>query len=322
MADSEDSYLYYPESEYVNQIPTPPRIDVPPPSLHATPFDLRLKPSLGDPMLESLRFLDNYNCGHFNRPWPTYSWTYEDRRRAQQILPFLYLGPMNAVWDRDFLRQQGITMLLAIRPTQSKQSSILNKALRVADELGLQKGTVDIGTIPEIVASLPTAIRMINEHLTEAYQSALHQNGQSLSAQNTNPGKVLVFDESGNDRAAGVVVAYIMQMFEDMTLVKAVQLVQARRFCLNVDDTMKSLLSSYGDIIQAEQDVALSAQQVSTESQTAQGMQSGLLTSKGSASLKRGADDFVDDDDEDMDGYGACVSGRGVAPFRDIEQEL
>ena len=42
-------------------------------------------------------------------------WSYESRRTAQQILPFLYLGPTNVTRDLSLLREKGITMIVSFR---------------------------------------------------------------------------------------------------------------------------------------------------------------------------------------------------------------
>ena len=42
-------------------------------------------------------------------------WKYESRHHAQHVLPYLFLGPITAARDAKFLRDEGITMLLAVR---------------------------------------------------------------------------------------------------------------------------------------------------------------------------------------------------------------
>ncbi|KAK3081559.1 hypothetical protein LTR53_020464, partial [Teratosphaeriaceae sp. CCFEE 6253] len=85
---------------------------------------------------------------------------------------------------------------------------------------------------------------MINEHLARSHQ----RTGKV--------GKVLVFCESGNERSAGVVAAYLMETHADVDFIKAMQLVQAQRFCANFDDAMKRLLQGYWDILRAGRQVA------------------------------------------------------------------
>ncbi|KAL9032099.1 MAG: hypothetical protein Q9214_008109, partial [Letrouitia sp. 1 TL-2023] len=68
------------------------------------------------------------------------------------------------------------------------------------------------------------------------------------------PGKVLVFCETGNDRSAAVVAAYILAMF-DMDIVKAIQIVQAQRFCASFNDAMRKLLETWEEMLKARRDV-------------------------------------------------------------------
>ncbi|KAG9619567.1 phosphatases II, partial [Aureobasidium melanogenum] len=68
--------------------------------------------------------------------------------------------------------------------------------------------------------------------------------------------KVLVFCESGNERSAAVVAAYLMEILADVDHIKAMQIVQAQRFCVNFDDNVKRLLQGYWDILQARRTTA------------------------------------------------------------------
>ena len=55
-------------------------------------------------------------------PGLLHDWKYESRRDAQQVLPWLWLGPMSALKNRELLEKRGITLLIAVR------SSFLAKA--------------------------------------------------------------------------------------------------------------------------------------------------------------------------------------------------
>lgn len=151
---------------------------------------------------------------------------------------------------------------------------------------------------------------MINEHLSRMYQLS---NGQQL-------GKVLVFCESGNERSAGVVAAYLMEMHEDVDYIKAMQLCQAQRFCVNFDDSMKRLLQGYWDILCAQRTVQ--AQQQAHENGTGHGMNGVSGFTNGASArtkrvLERSQDDDVNmDDDDDLERFG----GRTFAPFIDQSQ--
>ena len=173
------------------------------------------------------------------------------------VLPYIYLGPLVSAKDRTFLRREKITMLLGIRQRHSFESKLMNGALRVADELGIPYSTIDLADYQELIAAFPRVTADITAHMRQVHQK--YQLQQTYSGLNTSAteqelpsmGKVLVFCESGNERAAGVVAAYLMEMHSDVDYVKAMQLVQAQRFCVNFDDGMKRLLQCYWDILQA-----------------------------------------------------------------------
>jgi serine/threonine/tyrosine-interacting protein len=200
----------------------------------------------------------------------TSKWKYEWRRSAQMILPFLYLGPLVAAKDRDFLEAVGITMLLSIRDTKSAQARLLC-ADRVARELGIASAAIDVAGTQELIAAFPSATKTINDHLLTVYRSqniysSSPGSGSVTINQNTaQRGKVLVFCESGNERSACVVVAYIMAIY-GMDIIQAVQFVQSQRFCVALDDALKGILWSWRDILQAKRDVREAQTQIQSTS--------------------------------------------------------
>ena len=175
---------------------------------------------------------------------------------AQQILPFLYLGPMSAAKDRNFLQREGITMVIAVRNTKSAQARLLGS--KAAQELGLNTKMIDVDGNQELIAAFPRAIEAINSHLSAMYkQDQLKHTQRAAAVQGglqSTPGKVLVFCESGNERSATLVAAYIMAMYST-DLVKAVQIVQAQRFAVAFDDSLRNLLLTYEMILKAKRDV-------------------------------------------------------------------
>lgn len=200
-------------------------------------------------------------------------WRYESRRAAQPVLDFLYLGPSSVAKDRDFLQREGITMLLAARDSRLAQARLMS-AERVAQELGLAVDYIDVSSRQELIQAFPHAVRKINDHLLQRYRSQAVRPAGAGSGANLQPnqlpgvpesrmvinsakfstGKVLVFCETGNDRSAAIVAAYLLTMFNS-DLVKTLQFITLQRFCANFDDETKYLLRSYEDIIAARRSV-------------------------------------------------------------------
>ncbi|OIW28361.1 phosphatases II [Coniochaeta ligniaria NRRL 30616] len=232
----------------------------------------------------------------------TQEWTYESRRQAQPILSFLYLGPASVARDTAFLRRAGITMLLAARDSRQAAARLLAVS-KSAAELGLDADYVDVAGRAELISGIPLAVGKINQHL-------LGRGGQ---------GKVLVCCETGNERSAALVAAYIMTMY-DADLVRALQFIHYRRFCTNFDDDIKFLLRSYGDIVAARRMVD-GGGLVQQQQQGRQENQQRLAVGEGKKQAKRGISDTSMDEDEELaDGPESDLqrfSGRHLTPFVD-----
>lgn len=243
---------------------------------------------------------------------------------AQQVLPFLYLGPMSAAKDRDFLQREGITMVIAVRNTMSAQAKLLTS--KAVQELGINTRMIDVTGNQELIAAFPRAIEAINSHLSAMYQQDQVRPAQAATTGQVHlrstPGKVLVFCESGNERSATLVTAYIMAMYAT-DLIKAIQIVQAQRFAVAFDDSLRNLLLTYETILKAKRDV------VQADNRSL-GVPGGVRDPSASVESDNGArkgskrtfDDTYDDDME-VDGgnvhldYGRFEMRDGSAPFQD-----
>ena len=307
---ADTAFAHVRSEEYSYRVPTPPRIVVPPPSINAAVaprFDLsppRNHPVLGDISYDSMRASSLLD------------WNYERRRHAQPILPFIYLGPLNAAKDRSFLRSQGITMMLGVRQKHPFQVRIMDAALRVADELDIRHATIDISADRELVAAFSTATQLINNHMAQFATSPADKDETTTTKTPKMPkmGRVLVFCESGNERAATVVAAYLMEVHENVDYIRAMQVCQSQRFCVNFDDTMKRLLQSHWDILTARREVGASSGHGYTAMPT-------LVPVRTAEKRSLSRDDDSDDDmDVDQNGGGDDVKrfgGRTFAPFVD-----
>lgn len=298
MAGDIETFSYpHKTADYTYRVPTPPRIIVPPPALN--------NDSLPDITLDvgrSASFLSGINYNNIITQNAPLDWTYERRREAQMVLPYLYLGPMTAAKDEAFLRGEkghaqaegvcrGITLMLGIKQRQNYTSKLMTGALKKAQELGVECRTVDLASNQDLIRAFPQTTALINDHL-----SWVRSTTDQL-------GKVLVFCESGNERSAGVLAAYLMEVHTDVDYIKAMQLVQAQRFCANFDDAMKRLLQGYWDILCARRQVDVTGMYPLASS-----------LSKSKRVLARDDDDEMEDaDGDDAERF----DGRSFAPFVD-----
>lgn len=242
-------------------------------------------------------------------------WSYARRRQAQMILPWLYLGPIASAKDVTFIQREGISMVLAVRV---KKSSLVG-ALQAASGMGLQAAAVEAPTFHDLIPQFHNTTNIINQHVAAFKQHSLQASGGAKL------GKVLVFCESGNEKSAAVVAAYLMETLENIDFIKAMQVVQAQRFCVNFDDSIKNILQSYGDILGAQRSVASSYQQTALFN-TSNGTQNHLRVPQGqtisSSKPKRTIEDTYDEDETMKDAPAVEAdalrfAGRDNTPFRD-----
>ena len=177
------------------------------------------------------------------------NWVYESRRQAQQVLDWVYLGPASVVRDKVFMEREGITMVLAARDKRFAAVSLpgLKRAL---EGTGVEVEGVEVGDARELVRVFDVVVGIINRHMLRIERERVENEGQGK------PGKVLVCCETGNDRSAAIVAAYLMAMFA-LDTVQAVQYMLLKRFCVTLGDETKHMLQAYGDILRARGDVGV-----------------------------------------------------------------
>ncbi|EEA25680.1 hypothetical protein TMatcc_006091 [Talaromyces marneffei ATCC 18224] len=250
--------LYTPAHDYHTSVPIPRQKMVPPLTLGTYSDDnMILEPPKEHPFEDgefvSPGFFDRAHHTWFSHHASTADWTYAKRRDAQQILPFLYLGPASMARDRGFVQNEGITLLLSIRDKRSAIARLLS-GVKIAEELGIQADAVDVDSEQELISLYPKIIRAINQHISSG-----------VSARPGLPPRVLVFCESGNGRSASVVIAYIMSMM-NLDMASAMWAVHHRRFCIDVGESMQTLLHSYQAILDAKREVAKARRQEASTS--------------------------------------------------------
>tara|TARA_R110002003_G_scaffold42_5_gene3104 strand:- start:2257 stop:3189 length:933 start_codon:yes stop_codon:yes gene_type:complete len=285
-------------NDYSYRLPTPPRIVVPPPTLTTEVPGLVVSHGGG----VDLSFLQELDLAEIIQKNTLLDWAYERRREAQMILPWLYLGPMVAAKDKNFLVREGITMAFAIRARENSMTG----AIQASSEVCAEVATIDTPTFYDLIGRFADATRMINTHMARYREHSLQTTGQATL------GKVLVFCESGNEKSAAVVAAYLMTTLDDFDHVKSMQVCQAQRFCVNYDDTLKNILRSYWDILQAQRLVA---------SPNGLAGNRATLQVQNATRPKRSIETTRDDDDMDMDNGvdpsdALRFAGRDSTPFQ------
>ncbi|KAH8804752.1 dual specificity phosphatase-like protein [Xylogone sp. PMI_703] len=302
-----------PTGEYSWRAPSPPHIHIPP---FPDGAEISLPPVVASagPVHTKEEILRVITQGQHIRAvkWIG-DWKYEYRRQSQPILSFLELGPASAARDIEALKIKGVTMLLVVRNTKTAQA-LLMSGDKVANQLGIESASIDVDGNPELIAAFPRAIDIINEHLVSIYRQRVAEakaSGEEIKDISQLMGKVLVFCESGNERSAAVVAAYMMKVY-DMSLVTAIQFIQSIRFCVAYDDALKHLLLSYQDVLQAQKSIA--------EVQSAEYRELAFRPTP-SGREKRGRKEIVDDDVEmemDQADDEERFSGRArFVPFHD-----
>ncbi|KAH8765518.1 protein-tyrosine phosphatase-like protein [Diaporthe sp. PMI_573] len=312
-------------ASFTNRPPSPPYLHIPTPTKEFNNNSLTLTPSYAsvDPhnlTPEDLRVITGGRVQQASENYKS-TWRYEDRRKAQPIVDFLYLGPLAVVRDHDFLRQQGITMLLAVRDASMSHLRLI-AVEKAAAELNLQCEYVDVASWNQLIHDFPLIITGVNDHLLRVYKSQLQAvndaGNVAIDTSTFRRGKVLVFCETGNERSAVVVAAYMMAIY-GVDMVNAVQFVSAQRFCASFDEEMKHLLQSFGDILEAQRMVSAEAQQAGNHQTIASPPVFGGTAVPAPASKKRCIDDTLDEDDLEegslMD-HGRYEDRAAFTPYR------
>ncbi|KAF7713160.1 Tyrosine-protein phosphatase domain-containing protein [Penicillium ucsense] len=198
-------------------------------------------------------FFELFHFAALSKPPVLPSWRYEMRRVPHDILPFLSLGPLGCLRENQLLQNEGFTLLLGIRSHQAARAGLLSGD-KAARQLAISADTVDFLDNQGMISLLPRAIRRINDHLAGLDDSGPDFSNPTRSRWADVPKKVLVFCETGNDRSALVVIAYLMVML-NLTAAVATDTVQQIRPSLYLSEEQKSLLRAFESILTAKRDV-------------------------------------------------------------------
>ncbi|KAM0283110.1 hypothetical protein ACHAQH_002714 [Verticillium albo-atrum] len=180
-------------------------------------------------------------------------WTYATRRQAQEVLDWLYLGPHAASRDRAFLEREGITLILAVgyaSDLTTPSPLMIMGPTAATRALGIPVDRIDVKSMHHLAKIYTAAARKINDHVLDVHRSQVN----SGEAAPFKRGKVLVICETGNDRSAMVVAAYLMVMF-GLDLLTTFNYISMKRFSAMYDEDSKRLLVAWHDILEAQRSV-------------------------------------------------------------------
>ncbi|OJD16418.1 hypothetical protein AJ78_03405 [Emergomyces pasteurianus Ep9510] len=233
-------------------------------------------------------FFQSLGKESFHSSFSLMGWQYDQRRKAQMILPFLYVGPTSAARDVEFVKREGITYLLGIRGPLPYHSRVV-KADQCAAALDIKADNIVVTDDQELIKLLPDIIRGINEHICCCPVHHRDATATPGKAARSKPWKkVLIFCETGNELSATIVVAYVMAILNYDVLPAFIN-VQGRRLSCNLPDSLILVLQTFGSILAAKRDV-MQAMNATTGSNGNAANSTGLSSPK-----KRAIDDTMQD---------------------------
>lgn len=227
-----------------------------------------------------------------------YGWKYDARHKAQSILPFLYLGPASVARDANYITQNGITMVIAVRSAQSArfQPRWLDPS-RFQACANLQTATFDVDGPFDLIQRIQPMLKVMTDHLQSHTLATQINNVTDIG------GRILVFCESGNDRSPVLVAAYLMLVW-GLAWHESLNLIHAFRFSVSLNGSMNDMLKTWEGIVGAERDTAHAVGD------------SGSNVIGSSRKAKRTLDDAYDSD-ETMTDEVEVATRPGVSPFVD-----
>ncbi|PIL22602.1 hypothetical protein GSI_15292 [Ganoderma sinense ZZ0214-1] len=164
-------------------------------------------------------------------------WTYEMRRQCQEILPHLFLGPLQASKSLDTLKSLGITHIVCIRDAKEAFS------VRPRFPEHFQYMVLDVQDSEEqnLIRLFPQAKQFIDDAIAKG-------------------GCVLVHCNGGISLSPSFVVMYVMQ-FYNLSWEDALHLVQNRRYCISPNGGFMTQIKEYESIYKAKAAIASHPQQ-------------------------------------------------------------
>jgi len=283
--------------EYVSRLPSPPVVET------LLPDD-KLLGGWTPPLVAEYIFMEGITLTSLgDRILASQNWSFTDRRRAQRILPFLYLGPNTCSRDENFLREEAVTKIVSMSHMVPRLAGTNRPG--AAAELGIDVQNAGFFNPQRLAREFSTLIKSINSHLEERRRFAIVAGNPALE------GRVLVCCATGNDLSATLVVAYLMETLH-MTLAQAAQFVNQQRFSVDFNQSLRVILQAYEGILQARRAVIHDHGQRSYDSN----LSMSVLHPVARSSKRRMDDvDSMDTEDDDEPADVARFRNRNFAPF-------
>lgn len=168
---------------------------------------------------------------------PDVEWSYEMRRKCQEILPSLFLGPLQASKSLELLQSLGITHIVCIR--DAKEAFSVRP--RFSDRFQYMVLDVEDSEEQNLIRLFPQAKQFIDNAVAKG-------------------GRVLVHCNGGISLSPSFVVMYVMQHFQ-LSWEEALHMVQNRRYCISPNGGFLTQIKEYESIYKASLAVAAFPQQ-------------------------------------------------------------
>ncbi|CCM01897.1 uncharacterized protein FIBRA_03968 [Fibroporia radiculosa] len=159
-------------------------------------------------------------------------WSYEMRRKCQEILPSLLLGPLQVSKSLETLQSLGVTHVVCIR--DAKEAFSVRP--RFPDHFQYMVLDVEDSEEQNLIRLFPAAKQFIENAITQG-------------------GRVLVHCNGGISLSPSFVVMYVMQHF-NLSWEDALHLVQNRRYCISPNGGFLTQIKEYESIYKARNAVA------------------------------------------------------------------
>ncbi|KAH9933142.1 phosphatases II [Epithele typhae] len=203
-------------------------------------------------------------------------WSYEMRRQCQEILPHLFLGPLQASKSIEILQSLGITHIVCIR--DSKEAFSVRP--RFPESFAYLVLDVQDSEEQNLISLFPGAKKFIDEAIA-------------------NGGSVLVHCNGGISLSPSFVVMYVMQYY-GLSWEDALHMVQNRRYCISPNGGFMTQIKEYESIYKAKNVIASNPPRLAnTRRKRSEEDDEDNIQREGERTKRALMDDDDDDDDDD-----------------------